>query len=671
MKKLLFMLMVLAVMGLAAPVSAAYYVAGEFNSWDPAGQLMTDNLNGTHSATVSGLTAGARYEFKVVLDGVWGTEYPTTPNSWLFADGSGNVDITFNTNVVSDGWQPDQYRIILNTDPNTNTWSIAGDLNDWNNADASMVMTPQGGGIYKLTKAFLPGTYEWKGVKTGTWDAIGPDFRSIDSSNMGLTVTTGDFVNFYIDALNGTLKGEAIPDPADPDPANYSVDIQIDALTLSWDVARDPGDPNAADPDLLSHELYMTTATDPNLTFVAAIPSWNPTTLRAEHTLSSSLSRDVQYFWRIKEIRTSGNVDGLTWQFDTEKSTPVITEQPGYQVVVATTTADFTVTVTSISSETYQWYKVDDAGDITLSDAGDISGATTSSLSIANVELLDEGAYYCIINNDSGIPTVSDDAVLGVKRMIANWSFESSSSDSDVANSPDTWIFGDPTFATGKLGTGDGMSFDGGDTLYVDPNAVSYFDICNFTMTVSCWVKSPSAATWAPLVSRHGDGAEGWQFRHNGNSLDSISLTTRGTTGNEDGTPSDRTVFDGNWHYAVATYDGTEKKVYIDGVVSATDTASGLINSTISPVAMAGRVVDNAGNWEFQAFMTCVLDDVSIYNYALTANTIAQTYADITQTEVCPENPLYDLDDDCRVTLADLTLMALEWTLDNTVYPTI
>ena len=666
MKKVCLILL-LSVMAVAAQadITTQPYITGDFNGWDPGAIQMTETSSGSGiwEYTITGLAADQYQQFKIT-DGTWGTTVPAS-NSWYNADGSGEVPVTFDTNVYGDGWLPAQNRIRLTTEPGS--WSVVGDFNGWNNADPTMVMTPQGGGIYKLTKASLPGTYQWKGVKTGTWDAIGANGRGVDASNMELTVTTGDIVNFYIDALNGILKVEAIPDPADPDPANYSVGIQIDALTLSWDVARDSGDPCAADPDLLSHELYMTTATDPNLSFVDAIASWDPCSLRAEHTLSSSLSRDAQYFWFVKEIRTSGDLDGLIWQFDTEKSTPVITEQPGYQVVVATATADFTITVTSISSETYQWYKVDDAGDITLSDAGDISGTTTDTLSIANVELTDEGAYYCIINNLSGIPTFSDDAVLGVKRMIANWSFESGSSSSDVAGSPGTWTHGDPTFVDGNVG--DGMSFDGNDTLYVDPNSASYFDICNFTTTVSCWVKSSSAATWNPLVSRHGDNNQGWQFRHNGNSLDKISLTTRGITGNEDGTPSDKTVFDGNWHHAVATYDGAEKKVYIDGVLSATDTASGLINPTVSPVAMAGRVVDNAGNWEFQGFMTCVLDDVSIYNYALSANTIAQTYADITQTNVCPENPLYDLDGDCRVTLADLTLLALEWTLDNTVYP--
>ena len=181
MSKSILSLIVLVVIVLAAPVNAAYYVAGEFNDWDPAGQLMTDNLDGTYSATVTGLTAESRYEFKVTV-GDWGTSYPPS-NAWLFSDSSGNVDITFNTNVVSDGWQTEQYRIGLNTDPGT--WNVVGDLNGWNNNDASMVMTDQGGGIYALTgQSFTAGTYWWKGV------------------------------DFYVNALDGTLKADVIPEPA-------------------------------------------------------------------------------------------------------------------------------------------------------------------------------------------------------------------------------------------------------------------------------------------------------------------------------------------------------------------------------------------------------------------------------------------------------------------------
>ncbi len=212
MRKILLTLIVACVIGLTVPANADYYLAGGFNSWDPAGQLMTDNSDGTFSATVTGLDAGVRYEFKVT-DGTWGTAFPGA-NSWLFADGAGEVEVTFDTNVATDGWEGTQYRIGLNTDPGT--WTLVGgfgEATDWNNAAAEMAMASQGGGIYMLSKTLAAGTYEWKAVVTGSWDAISWDGRSVNTSNMTLSLTEDAQVDFYVDALTGVVKTEIIPEP--------------------------------------------------------------------------------------------------------------------------------------------------------------------------------------------------------------------------------------------------------------------------------------------------------------------------------------------------------------------------------------------------------------------------------------------------------------------------
>ena len=359
---------------------------------------------------------------------------------------------------------------------------------------------------------------------------------------------------------------------------------------------------------------------------------------------------------------------------------------PDYQVVNAGNVANFEITVFSQSAETYQWYKyVDGGSDITLSDGGDISGATTVDLSIANAEVADEGHYYCIVNNAAGTQAVSDKALLGVKRRIAYWPFEGNNANSTIAGSPVSFLYGDPNFVTTGI-LGDAMEFDNDanaqDILHTDPDEASYFDICNYSMTVACWIKSTFAATWGPIVARNGEDLQGWQLRHNGGTVDRICFTTRGT-GNDDGTASNRTVYDGDWHFAVGTYDGAVKKVYIDGILSRTynsddgslvkeyDPASGLINSTPSPVALAGRVKGDAINGlTFEDVTPGILDEVEIYNYALDAVAIAQIYADMTGTTVCPDSVAlaYDLDGDCVVNINDIAKLASEWLDDSKVY---
>jgi hypothetical protein len=389
-------------------------------------------------------------------------------------------------------------------------------------------------------------------------------------------------------------------------------------------------------------------------------------------------------------MNDSNDIQGFVWAFSTEITTPSVTSITPYQVVNTGATAAFTVTVSSVSTPTYQWYK--DSGD-GVSDPGTdtlLTGKTAATLTIPSVAAGNTGKYYCVVNNDSGIPAMSVQVPLAIKAKLAHWGFESGNANSTVAGSPVSFVYGDPAFAASGGIAGDGMAFDNDagaeDILYIDPDQASYFDICDYTMTVGCWIKSSSAATWGPMVARNGElGEAGWQLRHSGYSLDRVCFTTRGT-GNDDGSVSNRTVYDGNWHYVVATFDGTEKKVYIDGVVSRvyngddgsiardSDAVSGLIDPTPSPVALGGQVTGDPINglvFDGASVSACVLDEVEIYNYALDAAAIAQIYADLKGEGVCPTPQAYDLDGDCIVNLEDFKLLASEWLSDISVQPSL
>jgi hypothetical protein len=77
-------------------------------------------------------------------------------------------------------------------------------------------MSAVGGGIYEYQTVLAPGNYMWKAVVTGSWDAIGNDFRGINSDNTSFTVTAGDpLVTFWVNALNGSIEVvTAIPEPS-------------------------------------------------------------------------------------------------------------------------------------------------------------------------------------------------------------------------------------------------------------------------------------------------------------------------------------------------------------------------------------------------------------------------------------------------------------------------
>lgn len=189
----------------------SYFVAGDFNSWNAAGNAMTETSPGSGIWQVSLNMGTGRHEFEVT-DGTWGWK-ATGPNSWLYTDGSGNVTITYNTTTPGDGYTPASGRVGVNVD--LGTWTAVGDWQGWNNANVATAMSSLGGGIYELSYAIASaGSYQYKAVNTGSWDAIGSDTRNVNANTLGFTTTSaGQTVDFYVNALNGSIKADVQPVP--------------------------------------------------------------------------------------------------------------------------------------------------------------------------------------------------------------------------------------------------------------------------------------------------------------------------------------------------------------------------------------------------------------------------------------------------------------------------
>ena len=274
MKKLLVFLLVCVVsMAAWADLITQPYITGDFNGWDPGATPMTETSSGSGiwTYTIAGLVAGQYQQFKIT-PGDWSGTAPAS-NSWYSADASGKVTITFNTNVVSDGWLPEQFRVGVSTEPGS--WSLVGDFNSWNNADPTQTMTSMGGGIYAITQTFPAGSWNLKPTHTGTWDAVGTDGRSIDAWNYSLELTSATEVTVYVNAFAGTmgLGGDIdlsfLKQAYDPNPKNGAV-VGTDFVTaLSW-TNPDPNNPPA---DTITSDVYFL---DAGLTQLAEDPNMGP-----------------------------------------------------------------------------------------------------------------------------------------------------------------------------------------------------------------------------------------------------------------------------------------------------------------------------------------------------------------------------------------------------------
>ena len=317
-----------------ADFAATPHLAGEFNGWDNGStnpMVETASGSGIWTFTVTGQSPNTRQEFKVTDgSGTWDSAYPSA-NSWYYTDSSDEVTITFNTNIVSDGWLPEQYRLGTSTDPET--WTLVGDFASWDNAAAAQAMTSLGDGIYTYSQTISAGTYGWKTTVTGSWDAIGTDNRSVNAGNVNLTLATESVVDFYVDALTGTVGiGDDIDlsflsKPYAPDPADGKV-VGSGLTALSWS-NPDPNDPA----DTITCDVYFLDAglveltqdpnmgpdvTDPGVDKIAENITAETLDLNNALVTVLPLQDDHYYYWAVHATDPHADPNGnpLTTQGD-------------------------------------------------------------------------------------------------------------------------------------------------------------------------------------------------------------------------------------------------------------------------------------------------------------------------------------------------------------------
>lgn len=97
--------------------------------------------------------------------------------------------------------------------------------------------------------------------------------------------------------------------------------------------------------------------------------------------------------------------------------TPKVIAQPADLTKWLTQSAQFTADGIGDWPLTFQWHKKTAGGDIALADGGNVSGATSKTLTLAHCAAADAGGYYFTANNSSGSAT-SVVAQLTVKDMV-------------------------------------------------------------------------------------------------------------------------------------------------------------------------------------------------------------------------------------------------------------
>ncbi len=177
----------------------------------------------------------------------------------------------------------------------------------------------------------------------------------------------------------------------------------------------------------------------------------------------------------------------------------------------------------------------------------------------------------------------------------------------------------------GRLGRGVGL--DGSSSSYVDLGNGNSLGATS-SLTISSWVSHnclTSGDTSRGVVVYKGNFTA-----QNGNYLLRIHDNNRYLFGVNNGTwrvlTSSATVPPNTWHFLVGTWDGQVVRVYLDGVMDANTLAysSAIVPNSID--ARIGASADGSTNIQPTSYYRGIIDDVRIYNRALSAAEISALY---------------------------------------------
>ena len=171
-----------------------------------------------------------------------------------------------------------------------------------------------------------------------------------------------------------------------------------------------------------------------------------------------------------------------------------------------------------------------------------------------------------------------------------------------------------PTYVTGRIGAG-ALSFNGSSTFVNIPNSAS-IDLTGNAVTLSAWINSGGVQNAYAMIGRKG-GFTGYYL-----SFDPTGTKMRcGIPPINDGFNGNITIPINVWTQVACTYDGSKIKIYVNGTVDNSFTVSGSMTDSSSSALLIGQ--DPGGG---ARVFNGIIDDVRVYNRALSASDVAMLY---------------------------------------------
>ena len=315
---------------------------------------------------------------------------------------------------------------------------------------------------------------------------------------------------------------------------------------------------------------------------------------------------------------------------------PIFLQKPQPITRFAGGTATFSTVAVGSPSLSYQW----------SFNGTPMSGATSSSYTVSGIAAGDAGNYSVLVTNPYG-NTNSGNVALTVVSA-GGYAAEV------MASGPvGYWRCNEASGATafdysgGFNGTNMSMAFKNPGPLPTSsPTAYVGFEATNTTYTftnsgasevqlpksfainqgafsIVSWVRADTATAYLCIMAQ---GGNTWRF-HLSSDASTLEFFTTGLSG-QGGLRGTVNVIDSAWHQAVAVYDGTNKYIYVDGVLDASAAATGLETVDTSLVTIGSQ-----GGWRWNGD----IDEVTVYDRGLSASEIANLYRQATSGPGAPE----------------------------------
>jgi hypothetical protein len=702
MKKATLLLGMLAILCTATSNAVVIYDApsgGTIYAWNWGTAICTHsatevdlgggNMVIRHTGVVSNTTGAA-------ADARFGSKWDFTVSGNTSADPA-DYTVSFDIRNVSGNWDPIVEGIAVVT-PNP-----AVGTDQYGHGYATLSLAQADGWVHvEFNMADYVNDW-WQGPN---WDLLQSTWSiEIGQPWPGVSTPTGtSFTQVWeMDNLKITMGSTA--EAHDPNVTPLNGDGSVGTLisqtqaqvTLGWNAGGDPAYLGGfrVNPAIQGHYIYLSPVDpeDPNiylLDYVAQVHNADPNLTEPYNEYGPvTLNQGTDHLWKIEEAITDpngnaypagneNNIIGPVWAFTTIAATPAILVEPENALATFSGDASFSVTGGPAATD-YRWFKVG-TPDVQLSDGGIYSGTQTTTLTITGATVADEGQFYCIAYNGDpdagGLPSVpSNSAKLWYPRLVSHYPFETITENAtpDIISGFDAVMMQAGTNSlpgldstNAKVGTScllldNAVAADpNGQYAQIPAGVVDYKD-----MTLSLWIQPNSIIGWARALD-FGNGTTDYLFVTPDAGWGVLRYATKVDDGTEQLLES-AALTAGQWYHVAVTITGDTGRLYRNGELVATNTGM-----TINPIDV-GAALNYIGKsqWPDPEF-DGMIDDLKIWNYALTTVDVAQEYLAVAGGSVCNrevyDQQAYDTNGNCIIDLDDFASFAARWLEDDRIY---